>query len=155
MKRILTTATILLLVCISSAVNAQYNLIGKWVDMDSPDSSSFIFEKDSFVSMYTDGVFVDGHGHDIEGITASSKYTATMSGKMCKVNVYITLPALGNMVVMVAPGLIEFTDANTIKFAINMDHEEEGDLTPAMLEKLRPKDFSNPDNTITMKRVKK
>jgi hypothetical protein len=153
MKRILTTALFVLMLSLPSAISAQYNLIGKWVET-SADSSSFTFHKDGFVSMFFDGEYMDGKGYSIEGLRACNKYTAKFTGKTCKINIYIILTDLDSMVAMVAPGIIEFTDANTIKLALNMEHDVEGDPSAEQLEALRPKDFSNPDNTLVMKRVK-
>lgn len=154
MKKMFKTTLVLAFVAISSWVSAQYNLVGEWYEVDGKDTSSFTFHKNGFVSILApaDELEINGESFDLEGFNACAKYKAEQNGKMAKVNIYIILVDMDSAVAMIAPALIEFTDANTIKLAMNMEHEETGDLSAAMLEKLRPKDFNDPDETVILKR---
>lgn len=155
MKKTFKTALVIAFVAISSWVSAQYNLVGEWYEVDGKDTSYFTFHKNGFISILApaDEVEINGEGFDLEGFNACAKYKAEMNGKRAKVNIYIIMVDLDSAIARVAPALVEFTDANTIKLVMNMEHDETGDLSATMLEKLRPKDFNDPDETVILKRV--
>ncbi len=154
MKKSFKTVLVTLFVAISSWVSAQYNIVGEWIEVEGKDTSTFTFHKNGFVSINApvDDLHIIGEGFDLEGFNACAKYTAQTNGKICKANIYVILVDMDSAIAMVAPALIEFIDANTIKMALNMEHEEMGDLSAEMLEKLRPKDFTDPEETVILKR---
>lgn len=156
MKKTFKTALVIVFVAISSLANAQYEIVGKWGEKEGKDSSFFLFHNDGYISISVveDNMQMDGHGFELEGFNAYAKYTIKKVGKRLHFNMYIILVDLDSTVAMVAPGIIEFIDANTIKIAINFENEAEGDLPETKLDAIRPKDFNNPDETVIMVRIK-
>lgn len=156
MKTTLKTILLIAFASISAMAAAQNNIVGKWVEKNGKDSSFFHFHNDGYISMFVteENMNIDGHSFDIEGFNACAKYTTKKVGKRIHFNMYVILVDLDSTVAMVAPGIIEFIDANTIKIAINFDEEIEGSATEAQLDAFRPKDFNDPEESIVMVRVK-
>lgn len=152
MKKTFKTALVIVFVAISSWVSAQYNIVGEWFIVEDNDTSSFVFDTDGYVTMKTEGEVLNGHDYDYSGERAAAKYIAKYNGKICKLDLYILLLDNDSTIALVAPALIEFIDANTIKINWNMEHDEIGELSSEMLEQLRPKDFSDPEETAILKR---
>lgn len=157
MKNLLKiTAFLFIMAAYATSAFAQNNIVGKWMDVSDGDTGIVIFDKEGFATVVINGEKMGGRSFEMEGLmTACMTYEFVPAGnKTYKVNLYIKSASPDSIVLMTAPGLIEFITPDKIKFAVNFEHEQVGKISDAQMDALRPKDFKDPDETTTMTRVK-
>jgi hypothetical protein len=153
MKKALKVTLVTLFFALPIWANAQYNIVGSWIEVEDDDTSYLTFSSDGHFSLLIEGISMDGHGYSYGGDSAVAKYTVKYDGKTCKFDSYIILIEKDSTVAMFIPALAEFVDANTIKMNWNWGNMEVDNLSAEKIEKLRPKDVNDSEDTMLLKRV--
>ena len=133
----------------------QISIIGKWQVINQGDTGYFEFDKDGYATMIMGGEKAGGKYFLMDETPACVKYTIKKAGEVYNLNLYIiSLASKDSSIINIAPGILKPIDNTHFLFNINFEHEEFGDLTEKELAALRPKDFTDMDETVTLTKVK-
>lgn len=130
-------------------------IIGKWRIIDQGDTGYFEFDKDGFAKMIMDGEEAGGKYFLMDETPACVKYSLQKTGEIYHLNLYIiSLANKDSTIITIAPGILKPDGKDKYLFNINFEHSEFGDLTEQQISALRPKDFKENDETVTLTKVK-
>jgi hypothetical protein len=122
-----------------SALSAQ-TLTGTWKGTTEGETVGFIFDKEGFVSMQSEGELLGGKRYEVDGKFFCMKYVLQKEGKIRNLDM-IVYNLKTNKPTQRMLCIVEWISDNKIRLCIGMDEPDQ-----------RPKDFKNKEDVIILTR---
>lgn len=126
-------------ILVVSALSAQ-SLTGTWKGTTEGEAMVFVFDKDGFVSMQSEGQLMGGKRFEIEGKYYCMKYNLHKEGKIRNLDL-VVYDLKTNKETHRMLCIVEWISNNQIRLCMGMDEPPQ-----------RPKDFKNKEDMIVLTR---